>query len=487
MTIFFRAILIGIGLLLSIFIINFFLFNSPVVQLSPLLDDSPIDKQAVAQRLSRSIQFKTVSSTPLEPSAKQAFIRFHQFLKKSYPLIHTNLQLTKVGELSLLYRWRSENPDAKPLLFLSHQDVVPVDTESLPQWQHPPFSGAIKDNHIWGRGAIDIKSGLMGVMEAIEGLLAKGFIPQQDIYLAFGHDEEIGGSEGAYEIAKGLKKEKLQFQFILDEGGSILEPGAIPGIAQPVALIGIAEKGYVSLKLTAGAAGGHSSMPPQHTALGIIAKAIVALEENPFPPNLQYSRKLFNTVGPAMGVRERFIMANMWLTEDLLDIILSANKTTNATIRTTTAVTMAQGSNKDNILPSKASAIINFRIMPGDSIQSVIDTVRNIIDNEHINIAIVGKANEPSTVSVSDNSQFEAIKSAIYRVSQDDQLIVAPYLVVGGTDAKHYSGLSDSIYRFAYNRFTAHTLQHMHGVNEQINIDHYLNLIRFYRELIVDK
>ena len=369
---------------------------------------------------------------------------------------------------------------------MSHQDVVPVDSETRDRWSHAPFAGDISDGIIWGRGAIDIKSGVLGSMEAVENLIAKGFQPKRSLYLAFGHDEEIGGQHGAKKIADLLRERKVELEFVIDEGGSIVGGGIIPGIAGQVAMVGIAEKGYVSLKLTTKAVGGHSSMPPKHSALGVIAQALVDLESKPFPANLDYSKKMFNNIGPAMGGVNRAVFANMWITSPLVESILSGSKTTNATIRTTTAVTMAKGSSKDNILPSEASAVVNFRIMPGETVQSVTEYVKDVINNEQISIASVeGFGNNPSTVSVSDNENFALIKNSIYRVTQDQNLIVTPYLVMGGTDAKHFSGLSDSIYRFAFNRFQPETLERMHGINEQIKVDDYVDVVRFFRELIL--
>lgn len=323
-------------------------------------------------------------------------------------------------------------------------------------------------------------------MEAVESLLAKGFTPQRDVYLAFGHDEEIGGDEGAAKISQLLKDQNLDFEFILDEGGSIVSDGVIPGMEVPVVLVGIAEKGYVSLKLTAKSVGGHSSMPPKHTALGVIAQAIVDIENHPFPANMAYSKQLFKTIGPAMGGVNKAVFANMWLTEPLVENILSGAKTTNASIRTTTAVTMAKGSSKDNILPSEASAVVNFRIMPGESGETVLAFIKDVVANDAVEISILGGfSGDPSSVSISDNHNFVRLANTIHRVTQDENLIVAPYLVMAGTDAKHYTGLSDSIYRFAFNRFNPSTLERMHGLNEQIKVDDYVDVIKFFRELIL--
>lgn len=480
-------ILIGaIGGLITVFFVNTLMFTSEKITLEPLLDESQIDKEAVAQRLSQGIQFATISYMDAAQKDPQVFRDYHAFLQQSFPALHQELALEMVNELSLLYKWQGSDSSLKPMLFMAHQDVVPVDAQTADRWNHEPFGGVISDGIIWGRGAIDIKSGMMGAMEAVENLLSQGYQPKRDIYLAFGHDEEIGGKEGAAKIADLLRQRNLEFHFILDEGGSIVGDGIIPGLDKPVALIGIAEKGYVSVELKATSVGGHSSMPPKHTALGVIAQAIVDLEANPFPADMTYSKTLFQMIGPAMSGAQKLVFANMWITEPIVKKILSNAKTTNATIRTTTAVTMASGSSKDNILPSEATAVINFRIMPGETWESVVVYINEVINNDAVSVTVLSDfVDNPSTVSNSDNKSFVQIKNAIYRVTQDENLIVAPYLVTGATDAKHFAGLSDSIYRFAFNRFTPQTLERMHGLNEQIAVDDYVDLVMFYRELIL--
>jgi carboxypeptidase PM20D1 len=482
-----KWILIIFTFLIAIILFNTMSFTQEKIELTPLLDNSSIDQSAVSVRLSQAIQHKTISFADKSDRKPEKFYEFHSFLASSFPLLHNNLAQEKINKLSLLYKWRGTDDSLKPILLMSHLDVVPVDQETQEQWIHAPFAGTIADGIIWGRGAIDIKSGVLGIMEAIENLLAQGYQPKRSIYLAFGHDEELGGDQGAKKIAEHLKAQNLTFELILDEGGSIVSDGVIPGIESPIALIGIAEKGYVSLKLTAEAIGGHSSMPPKHTALGEISQAIVDLENNPFPANLTYSKQLFKNIGPAMDIMKQAVFANMWLTEPIVERILSASKTTNATIRTTTAATMAKGSNKDNVLPTQASAIVNFRIMPNETTDSVTNYVTHVIDNSNIKIEqLAGFGNNPSSVSETNNTNFQRIKQSIYRVTQDKTMIVTPYLVVGGTDAKHYSELSDNIYRFAFNRFKPESLGQMHGINEHIRIDDYLDTIKFFREVILN-
>jgi len=485
--------LISIILVLLILSMGFntIIFKNEDITLSPLIDDSPLEQKAIVKRLSQAITYKTVSSshsnvTTGEKKAAEEFLAFHQFLAASFPLTRQKLGLEKINEYSLLYKWQGTDESLSPILLMSHQDVVPVDSDTLAEWTHDPFSGVIENNIIWGRGTVDIKSGVLGILEATENLLQKGFEPKRTIYLAFGHDEELGGQEGAKKIAELLERRGVELEFILDEGGIIATDGIVPGVEVPVALVGIAEKGYVSLKLSRRTIGGHSSLPPKHTALGEIAQAIVTLESNPFPSNFSYSKKLFERIGPAMSGVKKIIFANLWLTQPIVENILSNNKNTNATIRTTTAATMAKGSNKDNMLPSEATATINFRIMPGESVSSVVEYVTHQIDNPEIEVTVLGGfANEPSKISSSNNANFKLIKESIYRVTQDADMIVTPFLVTGGTDAKHYSKLSDSIYRFAFNRFTPNTLSRIHGIDEQINVKDYVDLVKFYREIIL--
>jgi carboxypeptidase PM20D1 len=481
-----KWILAVLVLLIAVMALKTAMFAKQDVTLLAPLDGSGFDKQALAERLSKAIQFKTISHMRPEDNDPQVFLDFHTYLKASFPALHQELSLEVVNELSLLYFWKGSDSSLKPMLIMSHQDVVPIDSETLDRWSHAPFGGEISDGIIWGRGAVDIKSGVLGSMEAVENLIKRGFKPKRSLYLAFGHDEEVGGVKGAKKIATLLKDRDIELEFVLDEGGSIVGGGIIPGVENPIALVGIAEKGYVSLKMTIKAVGGHSSMPPKHSALGIIAQALVDLENRPFPANLDYSKIMFDNIGPAMTGVKRVVFANMWLTQPIIESILSGSKTTNASIRTTTAVTMAKGSSKDNILPSEASAVVNFRIMPGETVKSVTEYVATIINNPSIVITpLKGFGNNPSSVSVSDNQNFELIKNSIYRVTQNKDLIVTPYLVVASTDAKHYSGLSDSIYRFAFNRLEPNTLDRVHGINEQIKVDDYVDVVRFFRELIV--
>lgn len=292
---------------------------------------------------------------------------FHDFLRDSFPLTHQTLSL-KTFDHSLLYHWDSQN-DCPPQLLLAHQDVVPV--SSPEQWQHPPFAGVVDDDFVWGRGALDDKGSLMAILEATEALLQNGQTPACDVYLAFGHDEEIGGREGAVKIAAWLEQQGLRFGLILDEGGMML-PGSTLGLDRPVALMGIAEKGYMTVELQAEAEPGHSSRPPERTAIGDLAAAINHLQTHPRPASLSLpTRQMLEQVAPHQSFDKRLVFANLWLFEPLIIRQLEGKPETNALVRTTMSPTLLEAGVKENVLPATASATLNFRLAPGETRESL--------------------------------------------------------------------------------------------------------------------
>jgi carboxypeptidase PM20D1 len=327
---------------------------------------------------------------------------------------------------------------------------------------------------------MDDKVTVLALMEAMERRLEDGEAPERSVYFAFGHDEEVGGKDGARAIAAQLTREGVEFEFVLDEGGVVTD-GFFPGIEQPVAIIGIAEKGYVNLHLTVNAAGGHSSQPPPHTAAGILAQAIVKVEDNPFPTDLSGINRTFAYLGHHFPLVNRVALANQWLLGPIIEKRFLADPATAASIRTTTAVNMLEGSSKSNILPTRATAVVNFRILPGDTSTYVKERVEAIIDDERVEVT-ASMINEPSPVSATDTFGFRLLQETIQ--ATDDSILVAPYLVQGGTDAKHFVGLSDSVYRFIMVRADRATMRRMHGVDEQISVADYTAAVRFYHALL---
>jgi carboxypeptidase PM20D1 len=316
-------------------------------------------------------------------------------------------------------------------------------------------------------------------------LLGQEWRPSRTVYLAFGHDEETGGAGGAREIAALLKRRGVELEMVLDEGG-VIGDGILPGISGPVALVGIAEKGFVSIELSVRSAGGHSSLPPRQTAAGIVSAAVARLEANPMPARLRGpTEALFGTIGRRFPFAQRAVFANLWLTRGLVTRKLEASPATNAMVRTTTAVTMLQAGTKDNVLPSHARAVVNFRILPGDTIGAVMEHVRRVVRDDRVEVKTVGRFSaEPSAASSTDSEAFRALRRSIRRVTPG--AAVAPYLVVVVTDARYYASLTPNVFRFLPLRLGPRDLEGMHGIDERIAIDEYENAIRTYRQLIID-
>ena len=438
-----------------------------------------------AERLAGSLRIATISSDSAAEFDGEAFAELHQYLERAFPQVHVHLRREKVARHSLLYTWQGTDSSLKPILLVGHMDVVPIEPGSESEWQYEPFGGRITDGHVWGRGAIDNKSTVLGTLEAVEMLITEGFRPTRTVYLAYGHDEEVGGIAGAREIAALLKSRGVELDMVLDEGG-VIGDGVLPGVAAPVALVGIAEKGFASIELIARTAGGHSSLPPAQSAVGIVSAAVAKLERYQMPARLDGpARLMFERIGPRLPFLQRAIFANLWITRALVVRKLVNTPTTNAMVRTTTAPTMFQSGTKDNVLPSYARAVINFRILPGDSIADVVEHVRRTIDDDRVQIEIGGRFTaEPSPVSGTDSESFQILQRSIRSVTPD--AVVAPYLVVVVTDARYYSGLSRNVFRFLPLRVTSSDLDRMHGTNERIGIPEYQRAIRTYRELLIN-
>jgi carboxypeptidase PM20D1 len=455
------------------------LFKNNQYQVTQVLPAIELNRQAVLDRFSKAIQIPTISYDDSRLLDRSAFQAFHQHLALSYPLAHQHTSLRKFADYSLVYHLKGQNSQLKPILFMGHMDVVPVDQLTQDQWLQPPFSGKIVDDVIWGRGTIDDKVGVLALMESLELFLSKKITPERDIYFSFGHDEESGGL-GAQVIAKHFAAHNIQFDFILDEGGVVTQD-IIPGATQPIALVGVAEKGFVNFKLSVKGKGGHSSQPPVHTAAGILAQAIVKIENNPFEAKLDFFNLMFNNIGYAMPLANRLALANLWLFEPVVKNTLLASTSTAAIIRTTTAVTMLQGSTKSNVLPTFATAVVNFRILPGDTVQSIRTHLEQVIDDPRVALS-TELTSEASQVSPTEHLGFKLIESTIRRL--DENILVSPYLVMAATDSRHFQALSDNIYRFMMVKLNPETLKHFHGINEQITVTDYFNAIDFYYAML---
>jgi carboxypeptidase PM20D1 len=447
--------------------------------------ESGVNAQEASAHLAEAVRFRTIShQDPAEDDATQ-FDDFHNFLAVAYPRVHAQLQREQFGGGSLLFTWRGADASLRPLLLLAHQDVVPVDLGSDAQWSHPPFAGVVADGFVWGRGTLDDKGSLVALLEAIEQLLREGFVPQRTVLLAFGHDEEVSGLRGARELARVLASRGVTPEMVLDEGLLVAE-GIVPGVNKPVALIGVAEKGYLSLELTTQAKGGHSSMPPPQTAVGILAAAVDRLEAHPFPTHLTGPLRSFAAaLAPGVPFFQRLALANLWLFGPVLQRVFARVPSTNAMVRTTLATTMFRAGTKDNVLPQQASAVVNLRLLPGDSVASATRRVTEVVADPRVRVTpFTASANEPSPVSSVTSTSFGGLERSVREVFPD--ALVAPSLVLGATDSRHYARLGADTYRFVPLRFGPSDLERVHGTNERLSVKGMGEAVRFYRQLVRD-
>lgn len=442
-----------------------------------------IDAQAAAARLAQALPFRTVSYQDRSQFSREAFLGLHQYLAKTFPETHRTLQRELINDYSLLYTWVGAEPTLPPVLLLGHLDVVPVEPGTEKEWTYPPFSGTLADGYIWGRGTMDDKIAVLGPLEAVEHLLRQRYTPRRTVLLAFGHDEEVGGQAGAKSIVARLAQTGMRPILILDEGMAILK-GIVPGIERPIASIGLAEKGYLSVELIAEGSGGHASMPPASTSVGNLASAIHALESHPMAAHTDGpAGALFQFLGPEMSMGHRMVLANLWLFDPVLKLVLDRSAPTRALIRTTFAATMLEGSSKENVLPARARAIVNVRVHPSDSIESVMEHMTSVIGDSRVIIRrLPGIMSEPSAVSPRESPTFTTLQRTIGQQFPD--AIVAPGLVLGATDSRHYQSLSEQVYRFLPLQVHAADIARIHGVNERLAVDHYADAIAFYMRLI---
>jgi carboxypeptidase PM20D1 len=435
------------------------------------------------ERLQKAIQFQTVSYEDQTNFKKDAFIGFQKFLEQSFPKVHAAMKKEIVGDYSLLYTWQGRKDKELPILLAAHFDVVPAESESGSKWTYPPFQGLVADGFIWGRGTLDDKVSVIGILEAMEKLLQDGYVPRRTIYIAFGHDEEIGGQHGAVKIAALLNSRGAKLDYVLDEGLTITE-GIVPNISKPVALIGLAEKGYLSIELNVESEGGHSMMPPRQTAIGILSSAINRLEDNQFPARMEAPvRKMFETLAPEMPFGMKLVFSNLWLFEGIVKKKLASAPRTNALIRTTIAPTIFQAGVKENVLATKARAIVNYRILPGDTINKVLQNVQKTINDPRVKItALEGLRSEPSKIADTESKSYQAVQLAIHQVFPG--VVVAPGLVIAATDSRHYSDITGNILHFSPIRLRADDLPRIHGTDERISVENYNEVVKFYTQLI---
>lgn len=484
-----RKLIFGVlALLLALMLVvvgKTFLTSSKQLQVAP---EKPVavDSAAAASRLSAAVKLQTISSATDAEASADAFKALHQHIQTSYPKLHAALKRELVGSYGLLYTWPGSDPKAKGIALFAHQDVVPIAPGTEKDWQQPPFSGVIDGGFIWGRGAWDNKSNLFSQLEAVEMLVASGFQPKQTVYLFFGQDEEVSGHRGAEVLAKRFKAENVKLEFILDEGTLIIE-GILKGLDKPAALIGMAEKGYLTVILTATATPGHSSMPPpspRESAIGMMSAALSRLEDKQFPVQIRgLAGDMFDTLAPEMtSPTNRIALSNLWLTKSLLESQLSKSASTAALMRTTTALTVMNAGERDNVLPGRAEAKVNFRVLPGDTSDDVIKHTLLAVGEAPIKAAKHPGFSEPSKVARTDAAGYQAIAKSVRQLHPD--VIVAPSLMLGATDSRYFDDIADNVYKFSPVRAGPNDLVRFHGTNERISVANYTEMIQFYYQLL---
>ncbi|MBT3318951.1 MAG: M20/M25/M40 family metallo-hydrolase [Clostridia bacterium] len=443
--------------------------------------ESDLERDKIAKHLSGMIQLKTLTASSMDGFDKEAFLGLHKYLEKTYPLVHKTLGREVVNEYSLIYKWTGSGSQKKPFLMMAHMDVVPVDERTAGDWEHDAFSGAIADGYVWGRGALDMKGHLTAVMEAVEKLISDGFAPQRDVYIALGHDEESMGTLGAQKCVEVLKKRGESFEFVIDEGGVLMD-GTMLSVNADVAAIGICEKGYADIRLSVASKGGHASRPPKQTAVGTLCRAIVAIEKHQMKPTLNEAMKhMLDCVGGYMKFPLNVIVSNMWLFRPLLLIGLAAGSNGAAMVRTTMAPTMLAGSTATNVLAEKAEAVINCRISPDDTVQGVLDHIRKVIGNDDVIVEEI-KAFAASRVSDTDSEGFATIARTVEQMF--GEFVVAPYLMVAATDSKFYSDISDGVFLFQPFRSVMQDLSTIHAVNERMGVESLSEGVEFFAQLV---
>jgi carboxypeptidase PM20D1 len=470
-----------LGLLVVVLLVNTLRMRPVVLPAPPTPPNDAIDENAAAERLGSAIRFKTVSHEDPKDDDATVLAAFQTWMETTYPRVHATLGREIVAEHALLYTWKGTDASLPPVLFAAHQDVVPVEPGSESSWTHDAFSGLVEGGFVWGRGAMDDKGALVAILEAAEMLIGGGFQPKRTLLFAFGHDEEVGGT-GAKAIAEKLRASGVHLAWVLDEGGAVTE-GVIPDVTRPVAVLAVGEKGYVSLELVAKGQGGHSSMPPAETTIGVLANAIARLEKKPMPARFtEVSRKGFDVLAPEMPFSRRVALANLWLLEPLVLSIMTRSRETAATVRTTIAPTIIEGGVKDNVLPSHARAVVNFRILPGDSVEGVMAHVRSAIADDRIEMKKLERTvSEPSPIAPM-NGAYDFLATTIREFHPD--AIVIPNVLNGASDGRSYAPpLSDGVYHFGGARVGKADLARVHGTNERTSVHGFATIVRWYAEL----
>jgi carboxypeptidase PM20D1 len=470
--------LLGIGLLLIITIIFIKTFTN-----SPGAHQKGISLEALPANaithMSQAIQLRTETPNDAYVFDTTTFLAYRKFLEKSYPLIHKNLPRTTIDSFNYIYEWKGTDTSLLPMVLMAHYDVVPVEASAVKLWHAVPYGGEVKENYIWGRGVLDDKSSMISILEATEAQLAKGFQPKQTILLCFGADEESSGN-GAIAVVKYFKSLHKRFDIVVDEGGEISTED-MKDVKRPIASIGLGEKGYVTLILTAQKAGGHSSIPAKTTVIDILSKGLYKLRENQMPAKIIPPIKAYleRVSGYTDNFWKKMMLSNMWLFENQVINNLSDAPNTNALVRTTIVPTIVNSGVRDNVIPTFATASVNSRILPGETQQYVYNYVEKTINDTNIKITYYHNFSTlPSSTTDINSKAFKRVEKVINAIVDD--VIVAPMLMVGATDSRNYRDISDGVINFT----PMTNAKGYHGIDERLLISDFQKFVNFYTLLI---
>jgi len=419
------------------------------------------------EKLGKAVRIPTISHSDPANNDTEQLLAFQGFLEESFPWVHRVCVREIFSATAVLYTWKGSRAGLAPVLLLGHYDVVPPGDESA--WSRPPFGGEIAEGFVWGRGTLDDKQCVVSLLEAAENLIEDGFVPDRTVLFAFGGDEENGGHSGAAVIAGILERRGIKAEFLLDEGSAIVE-GMVPGVRAPAALIGIAEKGFADIELLLQTEAGHSAMPPDRTAAGRIARAAARIEDSPFPSRLIPAVRLFfEALAPHASGFHRLLFSHPRLAAPVLIKAFLRSPATAAMVRTTQAVTMLEGSTKENVLPSRARAVINVRMLPGDRLEPILSRFRRLVRDPDISVFASGRSSGPPEESPVSGTGWDALVSAVGEIFPEAAAV--PYLVTAYTDSRHYKTVARALYRFIPMKLVPGDIARLHGRDERISLE----------------
>ncbi len=473
-------------LLVSLIVLIIILFFN-TLQLKPIQEGSSVAVEiprddTAALHLSEAIQIKTISFGDTLPIDTAEFLKFRAFMEKTYPLMHSKLEKQSFNQFSYVFKWKGKDTSKAPFVLMAHLDVVPVEAIAESKWTYPSFSGMVKEDTIWGRGAVDDKSSAIAIMEATEQLLRNNFTPERTFYICFGHDEEIAGKRGANIVSQWFKENNIRPAFVLDEGGMI-DTEKFKDVKKPVAVIATGEKGFVNVDISVTIPGGHSSQPEKETAIDVLNKAITKVRATQMPPIITPPlQSLLERTAAEQSFLKRMVVSNMWLFENVVIKNLEENKQTNAMVHTTLVPTIVKAGIKDNVIPSIANATFNSRILPGQTSDDVVNFVRNTINDDRVTVKKQTiSLMEASSSTPSDHPTFKMLESITKKIVPN--VLVSPYLMIGATDSRYYRPFSEAVLNFT----PMQNAKGFHGIDERIGIADLSRMISFYKLVLAEK